>query len=229
MLNVLNKKIIYNISPFTLLDFPDKTACILWFAGCNMRCAYCYNPDIVLGKGKKTIKEALDFINTRKGLLDGVVLSGGESTLYKELPEIAREIKQLGFLVKLDTNGSNPDCVSIMIKEKLVDYVSLDFKALPDKFESITQSDFFSEVEKTLLLLLRSSIPFEVRTTVHSDLLSHQDIQAMISYLEKHQYSGKFYLQNYLNNTETIGNIKNSHKRINRSEFRSPLEITIRN
>lgn len=99
MLNVLNKKIIYNISPFTLLDFPDKTACILWFAGCNMRCAYCYNPDIVLGKGKKTIKEALNFIKTRKGLLDGVVLSGGECTLYKELPEIAREIKKMGFLV----------------------------------------------------------------------------------------------------------------------------------
>jgi pyruvate formate lyase activating enzyme len=229
LLNVLNKKIIYNISPFTLLDFPDKTACIFWFAGCNMRCAYCYNPDIVLGKGKKTIKEALDFINTRRGLLDGVVLSGGECTLYKELPEIAREIKKLGFLVKLDTNGSNPVCVHSLINEHLIDYVSLDFKAMPDKYKSITQSDFFVEFEKTFLLLKQSSIPFEVRTTVHSDLLSHQDIQAMISYLEKHQYSGKFYLQNYLNNTETIGNIKNSHKRINRSEFRSPLEITIRN
>lgn len=229
MLNVLNKKIIYNISPFTLLDFPDKTACILWFAGCNMRCAYCYNPDIVLGKGKKTIKEALNFIKTRKGLLDGVVLSGGECTLYKELPEIAREIKKMGFLVKLDTNGSNPDCVNSLINEHLVDYVSLDFKAMPDKYKSITQSDFFVEFENTLLILQQSSILFEVRTTVHSDLLSHQDIQAMIIYLEKHQYSSKFYLQNYLNNTETIGNIKNSNKRINRSEFSSPLEITIRN
>lgn len=194
-----------------------------------MRCVYCYNPDIVLGKGKKTIKEALDFIKTRKGLLDGVVLSGGECTLYKEIPEIAREIKQLGFLVKLDTNGANPDCVRSLINEQLVDYVSLDFKAMPDKFKSITQSDFFAKFEKTFLMLQQSSIPFEVRTTVHSDLLSHQDIQAMISYLEKHQFTGKFYLQNYLNNTKTIGNIKNFHKRINRGEFSSHLEITIRN
>lgn len=111
----------------------------------------------------------------------------------------------------------------------MVDYVSLDFKAMPDKYKSITQSDFFVEFENTLLILQQSSILFEVRTTVHSDLLSHQDIQAMIIYLEKHQYSSKFYLQNYLNNTETIGNIKNSNKRINRSEFSSPLEITIRN
>ncbi len=193
-----------------------------------MRCLYCYNPDIVLGKGRKTIKEALNFIKTRKGLLDGVVLSGGECTLYKELPEIAREINQLGFLVKLDTNGSNPDCVHSLINEQLVDYVSLDFKAMPDKFKSITQSDFFAEFEKTFLILQQSSIPFEVRTTVHSDLLSHQDIQAMISYLEKHQFTGKFYLQNYLNNTKTIGNIKNFHKRINRVELSSNLEITIR-
>lgn len=195
-----------------------------------MRCVYCYNPDIVLGKGKKTIKEALDFINTRKGLLDGIVLSGGECTLYKELPEIAREIKQLGFLVKLDTNGSNPECVHSLINEHLVDYVSLDFKAMPDKYKSITQSDFFVEFEKTFLLLKQSSIPFEVRTTVHSDLLSYQDIQAMISYLEKHQYSGKFYLQNYLNNTETIGNIKNTHQKISISQF-SPknFEVVVRN
>jgi len=194
-----------------------------------MRCVYCYNPDIVLGKGKKTIKEALNFIKTRKGLLDGVVLSGGECTLYKELPEIAREIKKLGFLVKLDTNGANPDCVHFLINEQLVDYVSLDFKAMPDKFESITQSVFFAEFEKTFLILKQSSIPFEVRTTVHSDLLSHQDIQAMISYLEKHQYTGKFYLQNSLNNAKTIGDIKSEHKRINSSEFSSHLEITIRN
>ncbi|MFP5470664.1 MAG: anaerobic ribonucleoside-triphosphate reductase activating protein [Bacteroidia bacterium] len=227
---MLNKKIIHDITPFTLLDFPNKTGCILWFAGCNMRCVYCYNPDIVLGKGKKTIKEALDFINTRKGLLDGIVLSGGECTLYKELPEIAREIKQLGFLVKLDTNGSNPECVHSLINEHLVDYVSLDFKAMPDKYKSITQSDFFVEFEKTFLLLKQSSIPFEVRTTVHSDLLSYQDIQAMISYLEKHQYSGKFYLQNYLNNTETIGNIKNTHQKISISQF-SPknFEVVVRN
>lgn len=194
-----------------------------------MRCLYCYNPDIVLGKGKKTIKEALDFIKTRKGLLDGVVLSGGECTLYKELPEIAREIKKLGFLVKLDSNGANPDCVHFLINEQLVDYVSLDFKAMPDKFESITQSVFFSEFEKTFLILQQSSIPFEVRTTVHSDLLSHHEIQAMISYLEKHQYTGKFYLQNYLNKAKTIGDIKSEHKRIYSSEFSSHLEITIRN
>ena len=121
---MLNKRVIYDITPFTLLDYPHKTACILWFTGCNMRCSYCYNPDIVFGKGKKTIGEALQFIQSRIGLLDGVVLSGGECTLHKQVFELAIELKKMGLLVKIDTNGCNRIFLEQLIQNNLVDFIS---------------------------------------------------------------------------------------------------------
>ncbi|MDR0762368.1 MAG: radical SAM protein, partial [Campylobacteraceae bacterium] len=98
-------KPIFDITPFTMLDYPEHLSCIVWFAGCNMRCSYCYNPHIVLGEGNIGIDELLNFLRTRAGRLEGVVLSGGECTLYPELPKLCREIKELGFKIKLDTNG----------------------------------------------------------------------------------------------------------------------------
>lgn len=106
-----DKKLIHSITPFTLLDYPDRTACILWFAGCNMKCSYCYNPEVIFGKGKYSLSEITSFLNQRMQLLDGVVLSGGECLLYPDVIDIMRELKQLGFLIKVDTNGSMPsDC-----------------------------------------------------------------------------------------------------------------------
>ena len=185
-------KSIYSITPFTLLDYPDKTACILWFAGCNMRCVYCYNPDIVLGKGKQTFFEALKFLKTRVNLLDGVVLSGGECTLHKNIINLIIEIKKMGLLVKIDTNGTAPKILEILIKEKLIDYVALDFKAPTEKFESITKSNLYSKFICSLKLLIDNNIPFEVRTTIHSSLLDQNDIQEMVDVLEKFNYKGVY-------------------------------------
>ncbi|MBL7935626.1 MAG: anaerobic ribonucleoside-triphosphate reductase activating protein, partial [Bacteroidia bacterium] len=187
-------KPIYSITPFTLLDYPLKTACILWFAGCNMRCLYCYNPDIVLGKGKLSFQEALKFLKTRINLLDGVVLSGGECTLHKNIINLIIEIKKMGLLIKVDTNGTNPDMIEFLLKEKLIDYVALDFKAPIDKFKSITNSDLYSSFISSLKLLISSAIPFEVRTTLHSSLLVQNDIQKMIDVLEKFDYRGSYYI-----------------------------------
>jgi len=223
-------KPIYSITPFTLLDYPDKTACILWFAGCNMKCLYCYNPDIVFGKGKVSIEETLHFLKTRKILLDGVVLSGGECTSYKSIKPLLQEIKKLGFLVKIDTNGSNPDRLMGLIKENLVDYIALDFKATTAKFRAITQSDLFLKFSKTLNYLIQSGFPFEVRTTLHSELLNKADISEMIGFLEEKGYHGSYYLQNYRNDSETIGHLNNSARNgFGVSDFRSDLNIVFRN
>lgn len=224
------KRIIYDITPFSLLDFPDITSCILWFAGCNMRCSYCYNPDIVFGKGQTRIADALLFIESRKGLLDGVVLSGGECTLYKEIIPLANEIKKNGMLLKIDTNGSHPERIQELVEQNLMDYVSLDFKALPHKFEAITQSNCYSKFEQTLALLQKSGIPFEVRTTFHSALFSEHDLTAMTDHLASLGYSGKYYLQNFVNDTKTIGDIQQRHKKMeafHRSEH--PIEVVVRN
>lgn len=223
-------KPIYSITPFTLLDYPHKTACILWFAGCNMKCVYCYNPDIVFGKGKISISEVLNFLNRRKSLLDGVVLSGGECTSHKNIRQLLQEIKKLGFLVKIDTNGSNPEKLINLINENLVDYVALDFKSTKEKFNEITKSNLFSEFEKTLNYLIKSKFPFEVRTTVHSELLNLEDLQSMTEKLENCGYRGKYYLQYYLNDVMSIGNISNTKRNyINTESIQTKLEVVIRN
>lgn len=223
-------KPIYNITPFTLLDYPDKTACILWFAGCNMRCLYCYNPDIVKGKGKLSYDDVLKFLATRKKLLDGVVLSGGECTLHADIGNLSSKIKQLGMLIKIDTNGSNPSTIENLIKRKLIDYVALDFKAIPEKYFAITQSDFFSEFEQTLDILTNSGIPFEVRTTIHSELINHVDLHKMISFLENKKYKGAYYIQNFVNDTPTMESIGNSSRKIKSSDIlQGKINVIIRN
>ncbi|WP_348798453.1 anaerobic ribonucleoside-triphosphate reductase activating protein [Flavobacterium adhaerens] len=197
-------KPIYSITPFTLLDYPHKSACIVWFAGCNMRCLYCYNPEIVFGKGKISFAKATEFLKKRKQLLDAVVFSGGECLLHKKNISFIEEIKKMGFLVKIDTNGSQPQILKELLDQKQIDYVALDFKAMPIHFEKITQSKLFIPFEKSLHLLIQSQLPFEVRTTVHSDLLKKEDICMMIDYLEKKGYSGNYYIQHFVNGSSTI-------------------------
>lgn len=210
---------VYSITPFTLLDYPDKTACILWFAGCNMRCSYCYNPDIVLGKGKLSINQTMDFLHSRKGILDGVVLSGGECTLHKNLIPIIKEIRSLGYVVKLDTNGCRPKVMKQILEEKLVDYVALDFKALPESFQSVTSSDLFAEFEETLMLLIQSTTRFELRTTVHADLIDEKDFRAMVCFLENKHYKGNYYVQHFVNQVPTLGNLGYSGRKLKSLDF----------
>ncbi len=218
----LSIKGIFSLTPFTLLDYPHKTACIVWFAGCNMRCLYCYNPEIVLGKGKIDFNEALSFLKTRKGLLDGVVLSGGECTLHKKIIDFIKEIKAMGFEVKIDTNGSNPKILNSLIRNQLIDYVALDYKSLPHTFKKLTQSGLFSEFEKSLQLLIQSKIPFEVRTTFHSSLIKENDFVKMIAYLEAKNFEGNYYVQHFMNNVPTLSKLDDSNKKIQLKDFSTP-------
>lgn len=198
---------IYNITPFTLLDYPDKAACVVWFAGCNMRCVYCYKPHIVLGKGSINFEKVLEFLKSRKGILEGVVLSGGECTMHSKIIWLIKEIKAMGFFVKLDTNGSRPLMIEHLVTLGLVDYIALDFKAMPDKFEAITGSNLFGNFERTLSFLVASEQEFEVRTTVHSDLIKEKDFGDMVRYLSLMKYTGTYYIQNSVNGVPTIGNL----------------------
>lgn len=210
---------VYSITPFTLLDYPDKTACILWFAGCNMRCSYCYNPDIVLGKGKLSMAKIMDFLHSRKGILDGVVLSGGECTLHKNLIPILKEIRALGYFVKLDTNGSRPKVMKQIVEANLVDYIALDFKALPEAFQAVTSADLFAEFEETLMLLIKSPTRFELRTTIHADLFTEKDFREMVSFLENRQYKGNYYVQHFVNQVPTLGNLGYSGREFINKDF----------
>ncbi|WP_281233131.1 anaerobic ribonucleoside-triphosphate reductase activating protein [Flavobacterium gelatinilyticum] len=218
---LLSTKAIYSLTPFTLLDYPDRTACIVWFAGCNMRCLYCYNPDIVLGKGQIDFDSILFFLQSRKGLLDGVVLSGGECTMHKNIVSFIKKIKEMGFVVKIDTNGSNPKVLQKLIQDQLIDYVALDFKSLPGTFKHITKSKLFPEFEQSLSLLLQSEIPFEIRTTFHSSLISEPEFVKMIEYLEEQHFEGNYYVQHFVNNVPTLSELDDSHKEIRLKNFSS--------
>lgn len=204
------RKSIYSITPFTLLDYPHKTACILWFAGCNMRCLYCYNPEIVWGKGRISFDETIHFLKTREHLLDAVVFSGGECVIHKNIVPLIKKVKEMGFLVKIDTNGSSPEVLKQLLNENLIDYIALDYKAPKSKFIDITQSNLYDDFEKTLDLLLKYKIEFEVRTTYHSELLSEEDLSEMLAFLDSKNYKGNYYIQYFKNNINTIGKLEYS-------------------
>ena len=206
-----DKKLIHSITPFTLLDYPDRTACILWFAGCNMKCSYCYNPEVIFGKGKYSLSEITSFLNQRMQLLDGVVLSGGECLLYPDVIDIMRELKQLGFLIKVDTNGSMPKRLQQALSEGLIDYVALDFKAPLHKTHRITKANFYPAFLDCLQLLKQFQVPFEIRTTVHSSLLDRHDLKQQVRVLEQYQYAGKYYVQSFRNGIKTLQNLPYSY------------------
>lgn len=226
--NSLSAKVIYDLTTFTHLDYPDHLSCIVWFSGCNMRCDYCYNKDIVFAKdGKYSYSDILDFLKTRVGLLEAVVLSGGEATSHELLP-FCREIKKLGFKIKLDTNGTNFSTIKELLDANLLDYVALDYKAPKDKFTQITHSNKFYEFSKTLDYLIKTEIAFEARTTLHADLLDEEDINTIMQDLKKRGYTNTYYIQEFLDTGVNIGNLKNPKNKINKALLQSDLEVIFR-
>ncbi len=187
-------------------DFPDRTACIVWFAGCNMRCPYCHNPELISGKaGRMGEEDVFAFLAGRVGLLDGVVFSGGEATLYPGLVDFALKVKQMGFLVKLDTNGSRPEVLEQLLSGGLVDFVALDYKAPQSRFSEITRAKRPWEAFHRSLELLAGGahkVPFEVRTTIHSALLDLDDLQEIRGDLESLHCRAPWYIQNFMDADE---------------------------
>lgn len=221
---------IYSVTPFTMLDFPAHTACIVWFSGCNMRCPYCHNPQIVRGKGRGDISQVLDFLKRRRGLLDGVVLSGGEASAYPGLPWFIRTVKNLGYAVKLDTNGLRPDIIEKHLSQGLLDYVALDYKAPPDKFMAVTKTDGYGLFSQTLdLLCAQNSVPFEVRTTVHTDLLDENDVCYITRDLERRGYAGVHAIQNFRHSDDrpTLGAMKPQRRLLDREKLYAPASIRL--
>lgn len=227
--NVLADKAIHSITKFTTLDYPHHLASILWFAKCNMACPYCYNPQIVREKGTISLEEALHFLESRRNRLDSVVLSGGECTLYPHLDTFIHAIKALDYKIKIDTNGSNPTLLEKLIQQHLIDYVALDYKAPLMKYTELTHYGHVEQFEQSLALLLKASVPFEIRTTLHSDLLSENDINTIINDLHVKGYQGTYYLQNYLHVEPTLGATKMQQHQFDLSKLTALVPIELRN
>lgn len=226
--NLLNKMIVYDLTPFSHLDYPNHLSCIVWFIGCNMRCDYCYNKDIVFSKqGTKTLEEIIVFLEKRVGLLDAVVLSGGEATSH-QLVSFCQKIKKLGFKIKLDTNGLNFTSIKELVELKLVDYIALDYKAPQYKFKQITHNNHFHLFVKTLKLLIEKKFSFEVRTTIQADLLDENDINYIINDLVQKGYKNDYFIQEFLDTSNNIANIQQSKKIFDKSLLSKKLNIIYR-
>ncbi|MEM2282624.1 MAG: anaerobic ribonucleoside-triphosphate reductase activating protein [Candidatus Hadarchaeales archaeon] len=183
----------------SLIDYPGKVAAVLFLGGCNFRCPYCYNTDLVLNPSSLpslTQEELSRFLASRKGWLDGVVISGGEPTIHENLPQFLAWIKEFGYAVKLDTNGSNPSMLQSLIERELVDYVALDVKAplVHERYVTFSQLNGGEEVRRAAEILMGSSIDYEFRTTVVPGLLSREDILMIAEQLKG---AKRYYLQQF--------------------------------
>lgn len=156
----------------SFVDYPQKIACTIFTVGCNMRCWYCHNSHL-FDKTKNLIPESeiVDFLVTHKGFLDGVCISGGEPTLQPDLVEFIKKVKSLGYLVKLDTNGTNFEVLQNLVESKLVDYVAMDIKAPLNKYKEITQvNSNMQSINSSIEYLLQNHVDYEFRTTFSPDL-----------------------------------------------------------
>ncbi|MBQ8869037.1 MAG: anaerobic ribonucleoside-triphosphate reductase activating protein [Oscillospiraceae bacterium] len=166
----------------TALDFPEKLACTVFTAGCNLRCPFCHNASLVLGRGEEISEdEFFAFLKKRRGILDGVCITGGEPLLQSGIDEFMKKIKELGFLIKLDTNGAFPDRLSSLIDAGLVDYVAMDIKNCPEKYPLTCGvqgpfNEFFVPFKESIDILLKGKVDYEFRTTIVNELHSLDDI-----------------------------------------------------
>lgn len=187
----------------TLLDYPGYTACTIFTTGCNMRCPFCHNSKLAKEKYNTIAENVLfDFLKSRVGLLDGVCISGGEPTLQKDLKLFIQNIKDLGFLVKLDTNGTNPKVMIDLIESGLIDYVAMDVKNSIDKYNITCGNNAINKdsINKSIDYLLNSNIDYEFRTTILKDFHTENDMIRIANRLVgcKHFYLQKFIKSNHI-------------------------------
>jgi len=184
----------------TLVDYPGKVAATVFTIGCNFRCPYCHNPELVLPElikkqPKITEKEILDFLKERQKLLEGLCITGGEPTIQPDLIDFIKKVKDLGFLIKIDTNGSCPNVLNNLIEEKLIDYVAVDIKTSKEKYEIFSEDkNIIEKVDKSIELLKRDKIDYEFRTTLVSDILDEQDVLAIVDWIK---FASHYYLQRF--------------------------------
>ncbi len=189
--------IISGFQKLTLLDYPNKLASIVFTQGCNFKCAYCQNSDLLSIKTEGLIdeKEIFDYLKKRKKVLDGVVITGGEPTIQPNLTLFIQRVKDLGLKVKLDTNGSNPEIIKKLLKEDLVDYIAMDIKTDFDKYGDIIKINWnMDNIKKSIKLIKESTIEHEFRTTINKNDHTIEDLRRICEYLGPDE---NYYIQNF--------------------------------
>ena len=198
---------IHGLQKLAMVDYPGKLAATVFTGGCDLRCPFCHNALLVTRLAETPeipVQEVLDFLASRKGLLDGVVLTGGEPLLQPDAADFLRKVRELGFAVKLDTNGCHPAALADILDQGLADYVAMDVKNSPRRYgETVGVPDFdLAPVEESVRLLQRSAVDHEFRTTLVRELHSEADLDAIAAWLEG---APKYFLQNFVDSGNLIG------------------------
>ena len=188
--------IIGGFQKFSLIDYPQKVCAVIYTRGCNFRCPFCHNPKLVWPdqyEQEIELEYVMEFLDNRRGLLDAVTITGGEPTMHNDLPDVIREIRALGFLIKLDTNGGNPSILSALLREKLLDYIAMDVKAPLEKYALVADVKVdTASIEESIQILLRGEVDYEFRTTVDRSLLDEEDLLQIGALIRG---ANKYYLQ----------------------------------
>lgn len=198
--------VFHGFQKMTMLDFPGYVACTVFTPGCNFRCPFCHNALLVTDINNETIyseDDILAFLSKRKGLLDGICISGGEPLMHEGIFDFVKKVKELGFLVKIDTNGSFPDKLKELIDSGNIDYVAMDIKNSPEKYGLTTGiSDFdFSPIRESVGLLLEGKVGYEFRTTVVKEFHTPQD---MVLIGELIKGADRYFLQHFIESEANI-------------------------
>lgn len=194
---------IAGVQKVTLLDYPGKVACEIFTQGCNFECPFCQNSGLIpiTNTGEFSEEEIFEYLTLRKNILDGVVITGGEPTVQKDLKGFIKKIKDLGLLVKLDTNGGNPKVLQELIDEKLVDYVAMDIKNIFNKYNITAGKKInLDNIKKSIEILKASKIDYEFRTTIIKEMHSLDDIINICKLVG----NAKYYLQNFEDSENVI-------------------------
>ena len=197
---------IHGLNKLSLVDYPGKMSAIIFTGSCNFRCPFCHNSSLVLDPDSQPViseEEVLGYLSKRRKLLDGVVVTGGEPTVHSQLPALIRKIRELGLLVKLDTNGSNPEMLSSLIDSRLVDYVAMDIKNSPDAYAETTgcPSLDLAPVLRSIEILKEGRVDYEFRTTVIKGLHYRENIEKICTLISPCR---RYFLQTFVPSQDTI-------------------------
>ena len=223
----MKDNIIAGLQKLTLLDFPGKVACTLFTRGCNFKCPFCHNASLVVRADEQkpyANAEILNFLKKRAGILDGVAITGGEPTLVSGLYDFIKEIKNLGYAVKLDTNGTRPEVIKRLVEDNLVDYVAMDIKNHPSKYAytvGLPDSYDLSPIIESKNYLMEGHVDFEFRTTVAKPFHTEEDFYIIGEWLKG---SEKYFLQQFKDSGDIIGKEISSY---NESEMEKFLKVLL--
>lgn len=199
---------IQGIQKLTLLDYPGKVACTVFTGGCNFRCPFCHNALLVTETGQEvpySEEEIFAFLKKRQGILDGICISGGEPCIQKDLTQFIEKVKKLGYLVKLDTNGSFPKCLKMLVEDKLLDYVAMDIKNAPKLYDRTAgiskQEETLKKIRESAAFLMENHVPYEFRTTVVKGFHSEETFEEIAKWIRGAE---RYFLQAFVDSGELL-------------------------